>query len=873
MVRRNRFAMTAAAFQAAQFRAAILAIGVGVAASAHADSQQAPTPVGTKASVDAAANGRVADTYGKLPIRFEPNVGQAPAAVKYLAHEAGYSVALTEQGAVLGLGQAKDQATLQLALAGAAANPVMVAERRQSSISNYFIGSDSTKWHSDVTNYAAVRYQQVYPGIDWVVYGNPQQLEYDLVVAPNADAGHIKLKIDGADSLALDENGDLLVKARGQTVKQLKPVVYQTAADGRRQAVDSHYVIDDNQVAFALGDYDRSRELIIDPAFAYSTYLGGSTGGQVKSIAIDTAGNAYLFGNTTASDFPTVNPIQSTNKATAGATTWVAKMNAAGNGLIYSTYLGGSSTSDASGGIAIDSSGNVYVAGTTQDYDFPVVNAFQSTNNIPQGNQGTGFVAKLNASGNALVYSTYLGGSDPEGDTAFGIAVDHQGEAIVVGNTHAADFPLMHPFQSVNKAVYNPANGYRNSNGFVTKFNASGKGLVYSTYLGGSGNQNVVDPITGQPSPGGAGDSANAVAVDSSGNAYVVGFTASPDFPTLNPFQSTNNVVANGLEQTGFVTKLNASGSALVFSTYLGGSGVHIGDSAGSVALDSSNNVYVTGSTDSLDFPLANPNQSNNKSSTQGFTAFLSKLSSSGRQMVYSTYLGGSGGGGTNIIGDYGYKVAVDGLGDAFVAGLTSSTGFPTANSVQGQNNAKGIGGDNGFVTEFGPTGNLMVYSTYLGGSGTATVAFNRSDWINGMAVDSVGNAYVVGATGSSNFPTYNPFQATNLAISSTGPLETGFVTKILNTPPMPVGFFGTPGKGSVSLSWYANAATPATTYNVYMGTQPGGEGKNPVVTTSTGAAKISGLTAGKTYYFTVQGIDAAGVGPASFETSATPTN
>jgi hypothetical protein len=240
---------------------------------------------------------------------------------------------------------------------------------------------------------------------------------------------------------------------------------------------------------------------------------------------------------------------------------------------------------------------------------------------------------------------------------------------------------------------------------------------------------------------------------------------------------------------------------------------------------------------------------------------------------VYSTYLGGSGGGGVNPIGDYAYKVAVDSLGEAFVAGMTSSGNFLTANAVQGVNNAKAIGGDNGFITEFGPTGNLMVYSTYLGGSGTHTMAYNRVDGINSIAVDSVGNVYAAGASGSGDFPTVNAYQATNPASDAVGPLQTGFVTKILNTPPMPVGFYGVPGSGSVSLSWYANAATPNTYYSIYMGTQPGGEDWMPIAITYSGATKITGLTPNRKYYFTVQASSPAGDGPVSYETSSVPTN
>ena len=278
----------------------------------------AAAPVAPASPSSAAAQPQVASEYGKLPISFEPNVGQASSDVKYVARGSGYSLALSEQGALLSLRQpgpkpglkpapmlpgkpeAARQAQLRLSLVHAQTQAPLSPERPQASLSNYFIGKDSSQWHSNVPNYGAVRYSQVYPGIDWVVYGNPQQLEYDLVVAPKADPDQIKLHIAGADRLALDANGDLLVQVQGQTLRQLKPVVYQTADDGSKQPVDGRYVLDreHDQVAFNLGRYDRSRQLVIDPALFYSTYLGGSSYDTATAIAVDSSGAAYVLGST-----------------------------------------------------------------------------------------------------------------------------------------------------------------------------------------------------------------------------------------------------------------------------------------------------------------------------------------------------------------------------------------------------------------------------------------------------------------------------------------------------------------------------------------------------------------------------------------------
>ena len=430
--------------------------------------------------------------YGNLPIRFEVNVGQAPSEIEYLARGNGYTVALTEQAAILGLrpvaapqnrARSTDPAPatpasppparLRLSLLHARPQPPLQPERQQTSVSNYFVGNDRTKWHSNIANYAAVRYERIYPGIDWVVYGNPRQLEYDFVVAPRSDPRQIALRIDGAQSVSLDDNGDLLVKVRDVTLRQLKPVVYQSADDGARHNIEGRYVLTHRQVAFALGPYDHSRQLIIDPTFVYSTYLGGSGRDAATGVAVDNEGNAYVAGATTSTDFSTVNPLQASNhSASTGypGNAFIFKLNAAGSALIYSTYLGGSGN-DTANGIAVDSAGNVYVTGSTTSTDFPTVAPFQAANHAtsPSHYPANAFITKLNPSGSALVYSTYLGGSGPKGssvqaDTANAIAVDESGNAYVAGATGSTDFPTLNPFQAVN----NTGGSVIGSNAFIT---------------------------------------------------------------------------------------------------------------------------------------------------------------------------------------------------------------------------------------------------------------------------------------------------------------------------------------------------------------------------------------------------------------------
>jgi len=452
------------------------------------------------------------------------------------------------------------------------------------------------------------------------------------------------------------------------------------------------------ELGFEVGAYDASLPLVIDPTLVYSTYLGGSGFDYGSGIAVDSAGNAYVTGQTYSTDFPTANPFQAAR--VGGPDAFVAKLNAAGSALVYSTYLGGNGD-DYGRGIAVDAAGNAYVTGETGSTNFPTANPLQASN---AGGNYDAFVAKLNAAGSALVYSTYLGGSDY--DYGYGIAVDAAGNAYVTGETFSTNFPTANPLQASN------AGG---PNAFVAKLNAAGSALVYCTYLGGSG-----------------GDSGQGIAVDAAGNAYVTGETGS-NFPTANPFQASN---AGGPD--AFVARLNATGSALVYSTYLGGNG---NDHGSAIAVDAAGNAYVTGETFSTNFPTANPLRASNAG---GGDVFVAKLNAAGSALVYCTYLGGSS-------WDYGTGIAVDAAGNAYVTGLTGSTNFPTANPLQAAN----AGGNyDAFVAKLNAAGSALVYSTYLGGSDT--------DFGYGIAVDAAGNAYVTGETYSRNFPTANAFQNSN---------------------------------------------------------------------------------------------------------------
>jgi len=721
----------------------------------------------------AAGLASTAADFGQLPLRFEPNVGQAPATVKYTAESAGYRVALTPQGAYLSLPTGRlEHAQLRLSLAGASSSARMAAEHRLPTVTNYFLGSDRSQWRRGVPNFGTVRYQDVYPGVDWVIYGNHRHLEYDLVVAPHADPSRIRLQVDGAEQLSLDDNGDLLVRVRGQTLRQLKPVIYQSSHTGAKHYVAGHFTLSDREIGIAIGGYDPTRELIIDPVLIYSTYLGGSSSDSVTAIAVNSAGEAYVAGYTSSPNFPSVKPVSPAGGVNGGSAAFVAKFDSTGKTLLFATYVGGGGvlpSGDRATGLALDGSGNAYITGYTYSTTFPTVHPIQaklSSTQLP-----TAFVAKLDSGGGSLAYSTYLGGRNGA-DYGTGIAVSSTGEAFVVGKAGSSDFRTQFGSFQILKS---------GATGFVAKLTAAGNALAYSTYLGGTTGGRDAD----------LNDGVFAVAVDSSGAAYVAGSTFATNFPTVSPIQATNRA-SGGLN--AFVTKLDPNGNSLMYSTYLGGS---VGDRASAIAVDSTGNAYVTGSSLSPDFPLANAFQSKNNAKNSE-TAFVSKLSSTGTSLVFSTYLGGS-------TRDVATAIAVDSTGSAAVAGYSFSSDFPVASPVQSTNHAAAAFATNGFLAQFNAAGSALTIATYLGGSASAGTGASQQhvgDGINAIALGKDSEVFVAGAAGSFDFPLANAFQSKSTVPDTQ---TTGFVTKINmtmstdpTTPPT-----GSPfGKGGGAIDW-----------------------------------------------------------------------
>jgi hypothetical protein len=609
------------------------------------------------------------------------------------------------------------QPCLGMRLVGAHPNGRMSGVDRLPVRSNYFVGREPASWRSGVPHYSKVRCQDVYPGVDAIYRGQGQQLEYDFILAPGADPAVIRLAFEGAVPRAIDPDGDLVLHSANGDIRQKKPIIYQEL-NGARRYISGGYTLYPGhipqttrtqpepprgsrgsrcyQVGFTVGNYDKSMPLIIDPVLSYSTYLGGSGDDEPTAIAVDSAGNCYVAGLTTSTNFPVLKPLQAGPQA-GHQDVVVVKLDPAGN-LVYSTYLGGSGRNGASS-IAVDAAGNAYIAGFAESNDFPTKNAFQAANK----GFSNAFVVKLDPAG-ALMFSTYLGGSINDAATA--VAVDDLGDVFVTGATRSSNFPLSHPIQAALAG---------DSNAFLAMLDPSGGHLVYCTYLGGSGQ-----------------DLATGVVLDSSRNAYVTGMTASPDFPISNPFQAQHG----GGVFDAFVAKIDASGGRLVYSTYLGGSG---DEHPIRIAVDSAGFAYITGDTNSPNFPVVGALQPALAGSSD---AFVAKLDPSGSHLVYSTFLGGTGiDGGTGI--------AVGPGGSVYVTGFTNSPDFPIANPMQAK---YGGGSFDAFIARLSASGAALEYSTYLGGAGI--------DAGLGIASDASGNSYVVGLTASTNFPTVSPVQA-----------------------------------------------------------------------------------------------------------------
>lgn len=646
-----------------------------------------------------------------LPLAFEPNQGQTGPQCQYVARAPGLTVALgADRLWVLAAHKTQRHKPGQLSIADeAASRPVCFklknanADARGQAAdllpgkSNYFIG-DINQWRHDIPNYASVRFSEVYPGVDLRYYGTGQQLEHDFIVSPSADPSRIRITVDADAALRLATDGALIVKQGKTEMRFLPPVAYQQHGDAR-DVIQCAYVLDsDREASFRLGAYDRASDLVIDPVLAYGTYIGGTGDDECYGLAVDGSGNMYLCGSTTGA-FPVasgydltfgggtdayVMKINPNTTGTAGRVfatylggsnfdeangivldaagyiyicgdtlsanfpktyqpvvgsaldAFVAQFNPNGNNLLYSVKLGGSGN-DFGAAVAVDSIGRAYITGQTQSTNFPLSNAYKTTN----AGAGDAYVTRINSSGTALGYSTFLGGTGT--DQGIAIAADADGRAYVCGSTTSTNFPVI-------SGSFQTKYGGGGADAFVVKFNTMGSDLIYSTYLGGGiSSYTALDVATG-------------IAFDTTGNAYVAGYTSSTNFPIRNAFQST---YAGG-DSDAFVTKIRADGTDILYSTFFGGSS---SDAAYGLAVDAQHTMCITGETTSTNLPLANALETELNG---GIDAFAAKLSAGGTNLIFSTYLGGTG-------ADVGYAIAIDPKRRVYVAGTSQGVGLPVS--------------------------------------------------------------------------------------------------------------------------------------------------------------------------------------------------
>ncbi len=677
-----------------------------------AESAPGQTELSTEETIATTAEAKLASAYGNLPLSFEPNRGQADKQVSFLARGPRYTLFLSATEALLSLhNSAENSEGVRMKLVGANPATKLAGERELQGKSNYMIGSDRRKWQANIPTFASVRGERVYPGIDVVYYGTDQRrLEYDFVVSPGADFGRIRLMFEGPQELSVDTDGSLRLKLPSGEVVQPAPVIYQEI-NGQRHVVNGHYVLaGGNEVTFEIGDYDRTRTLVIDPQIVYASYHGGSATDKAEGIAVDASGQAYIVGSTDSVDMRMQSALQGPREP---SDVFVVKINAAGTDVIYSTYIGGSS-SDVGNAIAVTSDGKACITGlTSNDFienDYPTTSSAYQQNGFFLSYRGKdSIVTVLNPGGNSLAYSSFFAGD--EDDEGAGIAVDGNNKVYVTGTTGSRDFPTKNAFQDRNEGVV----------AYVAKFDPAERNndsLVYSSYLGGQNGR----------------QEATAIAVTAAGVAFVTGTTFATDFPTrssssLPPFQA--NYRGN---LDAYLAKVSTSGS-LIYSTYFGGNGE---DLARAIAVDANERAYLTGYTFSsaTTFPLKNAFDSTRNGLSDSFVA---KFNADGTALFYSSFTTGGD------VNNQAEAIAIDRLGNAYVAGFLFTRGlaFPIINGFPAD-----VPRGNTFLVKIGASNatgtnvpEVLCSATFVGGSP------------KGMAIDRRGSLYLAGVIRGDEVP------------------------------------------------------------------------------------------------------------------------
>ncbi len=637
-----------------------------------------------------------------LPFSFERNQGQAEPQVEYLARYGQVRLFMTREQVVFKL--PGGTAPVRMRFNGSNPASDIIGEELLNARTHYIVGNASAAWNRQIPHYAKVRYRDLYPGIDLVFYHRDGQLEYDFIVSHGVDPDQIEMVFTGIDETILNDDDQVVLSRGAGSIVQSVPAAYQQI-EGKRHAVDARQVLSDaGEIRFALSGYQSEHTLVVDPVLVFSRFFGGSGEEEVIGITTDREGNIFITGGSSSPNLPVTEDSlaypASMFEVEGNRLAFVAKLDPTGTRLIYMTYLGGSKTS-TSHFVRVDSEGNTYVAGRTEASDFPMLNPVQARY---AGGSDDVFISKLNRDGSALIYSTYIGGS--EYDQARSLALDSNGSVYVTGRTDSTDYPVVNPIIPAYAGE---------QDGFVTKLSPDGSSIVYSTYLGGSGN-----------------DIGHAITVDANGSAYVTGLSNSLDFLTVGAYQSA---FRGGDGDDAIVVKLNAAGSAFDYSTFIGGTG---DDESRSIAVDASGNAIISGYTRSRDFPSANAIQTRFGGGTHDI--FVTSLNAKGSGLNFSTYIGGSG-------NDYGRGLALDQAGNIYLTGYTSSaTDFPIHQPLQEK---FGGGEADAFIMKLDPIARQILYSSFHGGS-----AHERG---RAITVDATGNILMSGHSESTDFPVTTP--------------------------------------------------------------------------------------------------------------------
>lgn len=835
-----------------------LSVSSRIASSAPEDVMHSSAQAENKST--ASVRKTAAASYGELAMAFEANQGQLAPETRFVARGRNYALYLTSDRTILKLANShknveptdpRTQSTLSMSLKGADPGSIVGADPLPGK-ANYFIGNDPKQWHTNVPTYERVVYQNVYPGVNLIYYGNQQQLEYDFELAPGASPSAIRLMVEGARALRLNRRGDVLLRTEGGTVTLRKPVSYQYLK-GKKRLIPSAFVLTGrNEIGFRVGRYDKTQPLVIDPVLIYSTYFGSTDDEQGNGIAVDAAGSAYIIGTTFSDSFPTVNAIQGAKGAFSDAL--VMKLDPTGTVVQYSTYLGGNG-SDFGFGIALDPSGNVYITGQTGSSNFPLANPLHSTFTV----SFEGFVAKLNNAGSALIYSTYLGGNSL--DSGNSIAADSDGNAYVTGFTQSRDFPTTNPFQSskAGNAIFKTINAAGNwapsdagllcgsvshvavdPSNTATLYAACDNGVFKSTNGGATwgqvGTQQTATPVnrvTVDPTNpatlyaatnGGVFKSVDgglhflsvnnginppfsrAVAIDPSNpnRLYSAGLSGFVNTSADGGLSWTTASLVNVSSVLGLVVE-SSGGAAYaatnrgVYKTTNGGiswvpmnSGMPVG-TVNAITLDNANVIYVAGTVGVL------------KSINGGtsWTPIGSGPVTSGSQIAVdptngsNIYVAGSGAIFKTIDGGSNWIAAATGFPGTAVNSLTIDPANASTLYIGT------ISGSDVFVTKLNVNGSAQIYSTYVGG--------NASDVGNAIAVGPTGNAFVTGPTTSTDFPIANALQ----------PVK---------------------GLGSDAFVFQINSTGSTLTYSTYLGGNINDTGR-AIAVDSSGSAYVGGTT------------------------------